>query len=92
MTGPLDGISLQTYFRRLDLQSEAQKLLWQVRSSLPTRTPRSRAGTISVWYPSKKMQCIIKTESAWVELAFLPEAEIASSIPITMTIKSKSGT
>src|SRR6266849_1205038 len=75
MTKPLDGVALQTYFRRLGLQPEAQELLRQVRSSPPTRTPGSRAGNMPVWYPSKKMQCIIKAESAKVEFAFLLEAE-----------------
>jgi putative transposase len=72
---PLDGIALQTYFRRLGLQSAAPDLLLQVRSSPPSRTPGSRAGNMPVWYPSKKMQCIIKAESAKVEFAFLLESE-----------------
>ncbi len=80
MTRPLDGISLQTYFRRLGLQPEAQELLRQVRSSPPTRTPGSRAGNMPVWYPSKKMQCIIKAESAKVEFAFLLEAEHSDEV------------
>ncbi len=75
MVRPLDGIALQTYFRRLGLQSAAQELLLQVRSSPPSRTPGSRAGNMPVWYPSKKMQCIIKAESAKVEFAFLLESE-----------------
>ena len=75
MVRPLDGIALQTYFRRLGLLSAAQELLLQVRSSPPSRTPGSRAGNMPVWYPSKKMQCIIKAESAKVELAFLLESE-----------------
>jgi putative transposase len=80
MTRPLDGISFQTYFRRLGLQPEAQELLRQVRSSPPTRTPGSRAGNMPVWYPSKKMQCIIKAESAKVEFAFLLEAEHSDEV------------
>jgi len=80
MTRPLDGISLQTYFRRLGLQPEAQELLMRVRSSPPSRTPSSRAGNMPVWYPSKKMQCIMKAESAKVEFAFLLEAEHDDSV------------
>lgn len=72
---PLDGTALQTYFRRLGLGPEAQERLLQVRSSPPSRTPGSRAGNMPVWYPSKKMHCIIKAESAKVEFAFLLEAE-----------------
>jgi putative transposase len=72
---PLDGTALQTYFRRLGLQPAAQDLLLQVRSSPPSRTPESRAGNMPVWYPSKKMQCVIKAESAKVEFAFLLECE-----------------
>ncbi len=33
-----------------------------------------------VWYPSKKMQCIVKAESAKVEFAFLLEAEHADDV------------
>src|SRR6266567_8515956 len=80
MTRPLDGISLQTYFRRLGLRPEAQELLQQVRSSPPTRTPGSRAGNMPVWYPSKKMQCIIKAESHKVEFAFLLQAEHSDDV------------
>src|SRR5260370_8483547 len=72
---PLDGTALQTYFRRLGLGPEAQERLLQVRSSPPSRTPGSRAGNMPVWYPSKKMQCIIKAESAKVGFAFLLAAE-----------------
>src|SRR5258708_14391625 len=39
------------------------------------RTPGSRGVNMPVWYPTKKMQCIIKGESAKVEFAFLLEAE-----------------
>jgi putative transposase len=72
---PLDGIALHTYFRRLQLPKETQDLLIASRSSPPSRLLDSRAGNMPVWYPSKKMQCIIKAESAKVEFAFLLEAE-----------------
>ncbi len=75
MIRPLDGLALQTYFRRLKLQKEAQDLLITIRSSPPSCSPDSRAGNMPVWYPSKKMQCIMKAESAKVEFAFLLEAE-----------------
>src|SRR5947209_10258809 len=96
---PLDGIALQTYFRRLGLQSAAQDLLLQVRSSPPSRTPGSRAGNMPVWYPSKKMQCIIKAESAKVEFAFLLAAEHDDAIvemwdqppPIALEYQDKHG-
>jgi putative transposase len=48
---------------------------WDIRASPPSRLPDSRAGNMPVWYPSKRMQCIIKAESAKVEFAFLLEAE-----------------
>jgi hypothetical protein len=64
----LDNISLQTYFRRLGPTPEAQDLLIGIRSSPPSRSPDNRAGNMPVWYPFKKMQCIIKAESAKVEL------------------------
>jgi putative transposase len=75
MARALDGIALQTYFRRLKLQKDAQDLLMTIRSSPPSRLPDGRAGNMPVWYPSKKMQYIIKAESAKVEFAFLLEAE-----------------
>src|SRR3989440_4890723 len=75
MTRPLDGIALQTYVRRLNLQKDAQDQLIAVRSSPPSRLPDSRAGNMPVWYPSKKMRCIMKAQSAKVEFAFLLEAE-----------------
>ena len=80
MTRPLDGIALHAYFRRLGLQPEAQELLTRIRSSPPSRTPTSRAGNMPVWYPSTKMQCIIKAESAKVEFAFLLEAEHSDDV------------
>ena len=75
MTRPLDGIALLTYFRRLKLSKEAQELLTHIRQSPPSRTPGARRGNMPIWYPSKKMQCIIKAESHKVEFAFLLQAE-----------------
>jgi len=80
MMRPLDGVALPAYFRRLGLGPEAQELLTRVRSSPPHRTPGSRAGNMPVWYPSTKMQCIIKAESAKVEFAFLLEAEHSDDV------------
>lgn len=75
MGKPLDGPALQTYFRRLGIRQETQELLTHIRSSPPSRTPSSHHGNEAVWYPSKKMQCIIKAESHKVEFAFLLQAE-----------------
>src|SRR5713226_8970330 len=75
MARPLDGVALQAYFRRFGFPREARELLVHIRSSPPSRTPGARRGNMPVWYPSKKMQCIIKAESAKVEFAFLLEAE-----------------
>jgi putative transposase len=80
MAKPLDGIALQAYFRRLGIGHETQELLTQIRLSPPSRTPSARRGNMPVWYPSKKMQCIIKAESAKVEFAFLLEAEHADDV------------
>lgn len=80
MAKPLDGIALQAYFRRLGFGRETQELLTQIRLSPPSRTPSARRGNMPVWYPSKKMQCIIKAESAKVEFAFLLEAEHADDV------------
>ncbi len=75
MAKPLDGIALLTYFRRLHLSKKTQDLLTEIRESLPSRTPTARRGNMPVWHPSKKMQCIIKAESAKVEFPFLLQAE-----------------
>jgi putative transposase len=75
MARPLDGTALLTYFRRLKLSKETQKLVTEIRDSPPSRTPRARRGNMPVWYPSKKMQCIIKAESHKVEFAFLLQVE-----------------
>src|SRR5438874_7117871 len=75
MAKPLDGIALQAYFRRQNFPRETQDLWIHIRNSPPSRTPGARRGNMPVWYPSKKMQCIIKAESAKVEFAFLLQAE-----------------
>src|SRR5450755_584962 len=75
MTRPLDGIGLLAYCRRQRFPQDTQELLAHIRSSPPSRTPGARHGNMPVWYPSKKMQCIIKAESAKVEFAFLLQAE-----------------
>jgi len=75
MAKPLDGIALLAYCHRLGFPKETQALLIQIRSSPPSRTPGARHGNMPVWYPSKKMQCIIKAESTKVEFPFLLQAE-----------------
>ncbi len=75
MTRPLDGIGLLAYCRRQGFSRETQELLARIRASPPSRTPGARRGNMPVWYPSKKMQCIIKAESHKVEFAFLLQAE-----------------
>jgi putative transposase len=75
MARPLDGIALLTYFRRLKLSKETKELLTDIRTSPPSRTPGARRGNMPIWYPSKKMQCIIKAESHKVEFAFLLQVE-----------------
>jgi putative transposase len=75
MARPLDGITLLAYIRRLKLSKETYELLTHIRSSPPSRTPGARRGNMPVWYPSKKMQCIIKAESTKVEFPFLLTAE-----------------
>jgi putative transposase len=75
MAKALDGTALYTYFRRLGFSRETQEVLMHIRSSPPSRTPGARRGNMPVWYPSKKMQCIIKAESTKVEFPFLLQAE-----------------
>src|SRR5712691_12431283 len=80
MARPLDGTDLLAYFRQFGFPQKTQELLISLRSSPPSRTPGARHGNMPVWYPSKKMQCIIKAESAKVEFAFLLQAEHDESI------------
>ena len=75
MAKALDGTALYTYFRRLGFPRETQDMLIRIRSSPPSRTPGARRGNMPVWYPSPKMHCIIKAESAKVEFPFLLQAE-----------------
>jgi hypothetical protein len=75
MARPLDGTALLAYFRQFGFPKRTQELLTSIRSSPPSRTPGAHHGNMPVWYPSKKMQCIIKAESAKVEFAFLLAAE-----------------
>ena len=75
MAKALDGTALYTYFRRLGFSRETQDMLMHIRSSPPSRTPGARRGNMPVWYPSKKMQCIIKAESTKVEFPFVLAAE-----------------
>src|SRR5437588_9170508 len=75
MAKALDSTALLAYFRRFGFPRETQELLIHIRSSPPSRTPGAQRGNMPVWYPSKKMQCIIKAESAKVEFAFLLQAE-----------------
>jgi putative transposase len=75
MAKALDGTALYTYFRRFGFPRETQDLLIHIRSSPPGRTPGARRGNMPVWYPSPKMHCIIKAESAKVEFPFLLQAE-----------------
>ncbi len=75
MARPLDGTALLAYFRQFGFPQKTQELLISIRSSPPSRTPGAHHGNMPVWYPSKKMQCIIKAESAKVEFAFLLAAE-----------------
>jgi len=55
MITPLDGLALQTYFRRLKLHKDAQDPFIDIRSSPPSRLPDSRAGNMPVWYPSSSL-------------------------------------
>ena len=75
MGKPLDGVELLAYCHRLGFPQETQELLSFIRSSPPSRTPGAHRGNMPVWYPSKKMQCIIKAESTKVEFPFLLQAE-----------------
>src|SRR5436305_459825 len=75
MAKPLDGVNFLAYCRKQGFGRATQELLSSIRTSPPSRTPGARRGNMPVWYPSKKMQCIIKAESHKVEFAFLLQAE-----------------
>lgn len=75
MAKPHNGTAFQAYVRRLGFSRETQELLAHIRFSPPSRTPAARRGNMPVWYTSKKMQCIMKAESAKVEFAFLRQVE-----------------
>ena len=75
MVRPLDGTDLLAYFRQFSFP-QANTRTAHIHSFIPTKPhARSTTGNMPVWYPSKKMQCIIKAESAKVEFAFLLAAE-----------------
>src|SRR5258706_12513553 len=76
----LDGTALLAYFRQFGFSRVTQELLVSLRSSPPSRTPGAGRGNMPVWYPSKKMQCIIKAESHKVEFAFLLQAEHSDDV------------
>src|SRR2546421_4560889 len=80
MTKPLDGLALQAYCRRLGFSQKAQELIATIRTSPPNRNPHANHGNMPVWYPSTKMQCVIKAESHKVEFAFLLEAEYGDAV------------
>jgi len=71
MPRPLDGGALHAYCRRLGLTPDAEDLIATIRSSPPNRNPHGNHGNMPVWYPSQKMQCVMKAESHRVEFAFL---------------------
>ncbi len=80
MPKPLDGVALHSYCCRLGLLQDAEDLIATIRSSPPNRNPRGNHGNMPVWYPSKKMHCVIKAESHRVEFAFLLEAEYGADV------------
>ncbi len=80
MPRPLDGVALHSYCRRLGLCQQTEDLIATIRSSPPHRNPRASHGNMPVWYPSQKMQCVIKAESHRVEFAFLLEAEYGDDV------------
>src|SRR6266849_5614415 len=80
MPRPLDGVALRSYCRRLGLSQDTEALIATIRSSPPHRNPRATRGNMPVWYPSQKMQCVIKAESHRVEFAFLLEAEYGDDV------------
>lgn len=66
---------LHQLYQRLSLSRQAQQVIEEIRSSPPTRRVNSRAGNVSVRYPSRKMGRIIQAESHKNELAGVYEKE-----------------
>src|SRR5260370_3959098 len=71
----LGGNGVYTYFRRLGFPRETEDMLINISSSGGRYTAGAGRGNMPVWYPSPKMHCIIKAESAKVEFPFLLQAE-----------------
>jgi putative transposase len=78
MVKPLYGQALETYFRRLGFKEETQKLIELIRSSPPGGDLRGIRGDTGIWYPSRKMSCIIQAESRKIEFSSILELEHSS--------------
>jgi putative transposase len=61
--------------QRLNLSTQAQQIIKEIRTSSPVRRVRSAAGNVSVRYPSRKMGFVIQAESHRNELAGIYEKE-----------------
>jgi hypothetical protein len=75
MARSLDRRGLEVYGCRLAFKKETQEMIAFIRSSSPSRNPWGSKGNMCVWYPSEKMECIIKAESRKVEFPWVLEAE-----------------
>jgi putative transposase len=65
----LTSDELSLLCRRLELSSQAQTVLANIRSSPPSRRVGSGGRNVPVRYPSRKMGVIIQAESRTVEFA-----------------------
>ena len=66
--------------RQLGLSKQALQIAEEIRFSPPARRVQSRAGNVSVRYPSRKMGSIIQAESHRNELAGIYEKEYDSDV------------
>src|SRR5258708_3965344 len=75
MAKALDGHGLEACCRGIALKKEVQDMIALIRSSPPSQNLEEHKGNIRIWYPSKKMQSIIKAESRRVEFPWVLEDE-----------------
>jgi putative transposase len=76
----LDQQQLKEWARKLNLSEQAESVIYQIRSSPPTRHVGGGAGNVCGRYPSQKMGVTIQFESHRHELAAIFELEHDSSV------------
>jgi putative transposase len=76
----LNRDNLISWYKRIELSTQAQSLIDHVRSSAPTRRVGGGHGNVTGRYPSRKMGLTIQFESHRVELAAIYEMEYDADV------------